>query len=227
MANVEARIKIRGKHYEILVDLDEALKFKAGKGSIQAALQSPHGNVYHDLRKGTTASKEDLIDAFGTQDINEIVRKIIMSGEVQKNQEFRDTEKENKIKQVLNLIIRNSVDQHGRPYTEDRLKRAMDEAKVSIDNRSAEQQISSIVDKLKNVIPIKIETKRIKLTIPAQYTGTVYGLLKDYKESEDWLPNGSLQAVINIPAGMQLDFYDKLNSITHGAVQSQDLAEKS
>jgi len=226
MANVEARLKVKGKHYEILVDLDEALKFKAGKGSIQSALQSPHGNIYHDLRKGTTASKEDLIDAFGTQDAYEIAKKIILSGEVQKNQEFRDTERENKIKQVLNLIIRNSVDQHGRPYTEERLKRALEEAKISIDNRPAEQQLSSIVEKLKNVIPIKLETKKIKLTIPAQYTGQVYGLLKDYKESEDWLPNGSLQAVINIPAGMQIDFYEKLNNITHGAVQSQEIVEK-
>jgi ribosome maturation protein Sdo1 len=52
----------------------------------------------------------------------------------------------------------------------------------------------------------------------------VYGLLKEYKESEEWLANGSLQAILNIPAGMQLDFYDKLNHITHGAIHSEELA---
>jgi len=65
------------------------------------------------------------------------------------------------------------------------------------------------------------------LIIPAQYTGQVYGLFKDYKESEDWLPNGSLQVIINMPAGMQIDFYEKLNSITHGAVHSEELPEKA
>jgi ribosome maturation protein SDO1 len=82
-----------------------------------------------------------------------------------------------------------------------------------------------VVSKLKEVIPIKIETKRIKLTIPAQYTGHTYGLLQEYKESEDWLSNGNLQVILNIPAGLLLDFYDKLNSITHGSVQSQELTK--
>src|SRR3989338_3134492 len=189
MAQVTARIKVKGKHYEILVDLDEALKLKAGEGSVQAALVSP--NIFSELKKGLHVSKADLLDAFGTDDPYQIATKIITSGEVQKNQEFRDAEKENKIKQVISLIIKNAVDQHGRPYTEERLKRAIDECHYSFDNRPAEQQMPQLVEKLKNVIPIKLETKKIKLTIPAQYTGAVYSLLKDYKESENWLANGS------------------------------------
>lgn len=224
MAQVTARIKVKGKHFEILVDLDEALKFKAGKGNLNSALVTP--NIFSDLKKGLHVSKAELIEAFGTEDVNTIATKIITSGEVQKTQEFRDTEKENKIKQVITLIIRNAVDQNGRPYTEDRLKRAIEEVGFAFDNRPAEQQMPHLVDKLKNVIPIRLETKKIKLTIPAQYTGSVYGLLKDYKQSEEWLANGSLSAIINIPAGMQLDFYDKLNNITHGSVQSQEIIEK-
>lgn len=221
MQQVTARIKVKGKHFETLVDLDEALKVRAGKGDIVKALVTP--NIFSNLRDGSHVSKQELMDAFGTQDAYEIAKKIIVSGEVQKTQEFRDAEREAKIKKVINLIIRNSVDQHGRPYTEERLKRALEEAHVIIDNKPAEQQLTSIIEKLTAVIPIKLETKHIKLTIPAQYTGAVYGLLKDYKESENWLSNGSLEAVMNIPAGMQIDFYEKLNNITHGAVQSEDI----
>jgi len=224
MAQVTARIKIKGKHYEILVDLDEALKFKAGKGSIQSAVVTPA--VFSDMKKGLHSPKADLLDAFGTNDSYQIASKIITSGEVQKNQEFRDAEKENKIKQVINLIIRNASDQHGRPYTEERLKRAIEESHYSFDNRTPEQQMPQLIEKLKTIIPIKLETKKIKLTIPAQYTGIVYNILKEYKESESWLPNGSLQAIINIPSGMQIDFYEKLNNLTHGAVQSEDVVEK-
>jgi len=224
MTVVTARYKGKGKHYEIKVDLDEALKIQQGQGDITSALQSPA--IYHDIDKGTTASDSDLKDIFKTTDIQEAAKKIIEKGEVQKTQEFRDSEKEEKIKQITDLILRNAVDQHGNPYTEERIKRAMDEAHINIDKRPAEQQLPEVVSKLKEIIPIKIETKKVKLIIPAQYTGQVYGIINDYKESEEWLNNGSLQAVLNIPSGMQLDFYDKINDIAHGAIQSEELPQE-
>ncbi|MBS3091759.1 ribosome assembly factor SBDS [Candidatus Pacearchaeota archaeon] len=221
MPKVTARIKAKGKHYEISVDLDEALKVRQGKGDVRIAVDVP--KIFSDTRKGTAVSNADLMDAFGTIDPYQVATIIITKGEVQKTQEFRDTEKENKVKQLIQLIIKNAVDQNGRPYTEDRIKRAIEEVHYSIDNRPAEQQVVPLVDALKVAIPIKLEVKRIKLIIPAQYTGNVYGLLKDYKEDEEWLGNGSLQCVLAIPAGMTIDFFDKLNNITHGTVQSQEL----
>ena len=222
MPKVTARIKAKGKHFEIEVDLDEALKVKAGKGDIMSAIAFPR--IFMDLKKGTAAKESDLIEAFGTKEPYEVAKKIIISGEVQKTQEFRDAEKENKIKRVVDLLLRNAVDQNGRPYTEERIKRAIGESHYTFDSRAPEQQLPDLLSKLEKVIPIKIETKRVKLVIPAQYTGQAYGLLKDYKESEEWLANGSLQVILNIPSGMQLDFYDKLNGITHGAVQSEELS---
>jgi ribosome maturation protein SDO1 len=224
MTHVTARIKAKGKPFEIDVDLDEALKVRQGKGDLSVALIAPR--VFVDLKKGLAASNADLTECFGTTDAYEIAKIIITKGEVQKTQEFRDTERENKVKQLIQLILKNAVDQHGRPYTEDRIKRAIDEAHYSIDNKPVEQQVVPLVEALKNVIPIKLDIKKVVLTIPAQYTAQVYGLLKDYKQSEDWLANGSLKAVLNIPAGMTIDFYDKLNHITHGTVQSEDFVEK-
>jgi len=224
MAEVVARTKVKGKHFEISVNLDEALKVKAGKGNLMAALNS--NSIFTDLKKGEIAKNSDLTDAFGTADFHTIAAKIIASGEIQKTQEFREGQREERVKQVINLVLRNAVDQNGRPYTEERIKRAIQEAHYNVDNRPAEQQLSELIERLQTIIPIKIETKRIKIVIPAQYTGQVYGILKDYKESEEWLPDGSLQAILNIPSGMQLDFYDKLNHITHGAVQSEELPEK-
>lgn len=223
MSKVTARIKIKNKHYEIHVNLDEALKVREGKGDIISALDSP--NVFYDINKGTIASNADLKEAFGTTDLYEIAKTIITKGEVQKTQEFRDLEKEKKIKQIIDLIIKNAVDQHNRPFTEERIKTAIQQAHYNFDNRPAEQQLTQIVHKLKEIIPIKITTKKIKLTIPARFTGQVYGILKDYKESEDWLANGDLQVTLNIPPGILIDFYDKLNSITHGAAQSEEISD--
>lgn len=221
MAVVEARMKANGKQFEISVDLDEALKVRAGKGEIMSALQSR--NIFYDLKKGTLASQKDLNEAFATSDVLEIAKQIIMKGEVQKTQEFRDEEREKKIKQVLQLILKNATDQHGRPYTEERLKTAMKDIHYNFDNRPVEKQMFEVIEKLKEIIPIKLETKKIKLTIPARYTGQVYGLLQENKESEEWLANGNLVAIMNIPAGLLLDFYDKLNGITHGAVMSEEV----
>ena len=83
--------------------------------------------------------------------------------------------------------------------------------------------MNDIINKLKEIIPIKIETKKIKLKVPARFTGQAYGMLQEYKESEEWLSNGDLEVVMNIPAGLIIDFYDKINSITHGAVQSSEV----
>jgi ribosome maturation protein SDO1 len=223
MAEVEARITIKGKHYEILVDLGEALKIKNDQGNISSALVSPE--IYHDIKKGTKVSQSDLEDAFGTTDMYEVAKHIIKKGEVQKTQEFRDAEREKKVNKIVSLILKNATDQHGRPYTEERIRRAIDEVHYSFDNRPAEQQMQDIVHKLKDVIPIKIETKRVKLKIPAQFTGQVYGILQEFKESEEWLSSGDLEVIINIPAGLQMDFYDKLNSITHGAIQSEEISQ--
>lgn len=221
MAYVTARIKLKGKQFEIKVDLDEALKVKKGEGDIISALDC--NAIYYDLNKGEVASDSDLENAFGTKELYEVSEKIIKDGEVQKTQEFRDAEQEKKVKQVIDILLRNAVDQHGNPYTEERLRNAIDEVHFNFDNRPAEKLATELVHKLKEIIPIKIETKRIKLTIPAQFTGQVYGLVSDYKEKEEWLSNGDLEVIINIPSGMQIDFYDKLNSATHGAVQSEEL----
>ena len=221
MANVEARIKAKGKQYEISVDVDEALKVKSGEGDVTKALNS--NAIYYDLNKGTVASQSDLKNAFGTIELYEVAKKIMTSGEIQKPQEYRDAEKEAKIKQVVDLILRNAVDQNGNPYTGERIKRAIEEVHYNFDKRPAEQQMYGVVHKLKNIIPIKIETKKIRLVIPARFTGQVYGFLKDFKEKEEWLSNGDLEVIVNLPSGMQLDFYDKLNSITHGAVVSEEL----
>jgi len=221
MANVEARIKVKGKTFEISVDLDEALKVRAGRGNVSSALNSPA--IYTDVKRGMAASNAELNAFFDTDDIYKIAEIIIKKGEVQKNQEFRDAEREKRIKQVVDLILRNAVDQHGRPYTEDRIRKAISEVHFNFDNRSAEQQMPELITKLSGVIPIRVETKKIKLIIPARYSAQIYGMLKDYKESEDWLSNGDLQVVMNIPSGLQVDFYDKLNSVTHGAIVSEEV----
>jgi len=225
MTDVIARIRIKGKDYEVLVNLDKALQLKQGKPiSISEVLS--FDKIFYDSKKGLHASGADLEAAFGTSNVAEVAEKIIKRGEIQVPKEYKDKEREDKKKQIVDFLSRNSVDPRtNAPHTADRISRVMEEAGVNIDNRPMEQQIFGVIDKIKPLLPIKIKTKKLKLRIPAEHTGRVYGIITEYKESEEWLSNGELVVIINLPVGLQESFYDKLNSITHGSAISQELKE--
>ena len=222
MTNTLARIKQGGKHFEIIVDLDKALEFKKS-GSAQDFLEAD--KIFTDSKKGFAASESDLNEAFGTNNSQEIAERIVKNGEVLVGQEHRDEEKDQKFKQVVDFLSNNAVDPQGGSISTERIKSALEEAHVNIKDAPIENQIQEIVSELSKVIPIKIETKKVKLTIPAIHTGKVYGLINQYKEQENWLPNGDLEVNVNIPSGMIMDFYDKLNSLTQGSVLTEEIKE--
>lgn len=222
MANVEARLKIKGKEFEILVDVDKALQFKKGLGSVDNALSTEE--IFYDLKKGLKASSSDLEDAFGSSDVREIAEKIIKQGEIVLPSEYRKKELDSKIKQVVDFLARNAIDPTtNKPITAKRIEEAIELAGIKIENKSIEQQIPAVLTKLKEVLPIKIETKKLKIIVPAVHTGKVYGLLQDYKEKEEWLDDGDLSCIINLPAGLQMEFYDKLNAVTHGSAIVEEI----
>ena len=221
MTNVTARIKKAGKHFEILVNLEDAMKFKRGQSNF---IQAETDEIFRDLKKGDKAPSTDLIEAFGTEDVNEIVRKIVKEGDVLTTQDFRDEEHEKKIKQVVEFLSRNAIDpQTKNPITPERIKSGLEQAHINIKNVPIESQIKEILDALTKVMPIKIETKKVKITIPAMHTGRAYGIVSHYMESENWLNNGDLEVMVNVPAGMIIDFYDKLNSVTHGSALTEEI----
>lgn len=225
MTDTVAKLRVGSKHFEVVVDMDQALKIRKGESDDVGSTLSMN-NIFHNSKTNETAGQSELQEAFGSTDLLEVAERIIKKGELNVTQEHRDSEREQKKKKVVDWFVRNVVDSRsGRPFTPDAISSALDQAGARIDNKPAEQQIKTITEDLKKVIPIKIETKKIIITIPAIYTGKAYGILNEYKEKEDWLGNGDLKAVINIPIGLQMDFYDKLNAITHGAALSEEVKQ--
>jgi ribosome maturation protein SDO1 len=223
MTQTIARIKQRGKHFEIIVDLDEAMKFKKGQSS---NFEPEDDRIFSNSKRGEVASNSDLMFSFGTTDSSEIIKKIIKEGEILVSQEYRDEEREKKIKQVVDFLSRNSINpQTGKPHTPDRIQRALEEANVNIKNTPIDNQINSIIEEISKIIPIKIETKKIRIKVPAIYTGKAYSIINPYKEEENWMNDGSLEVIISIPAGMIMDFYDRLNSVTHGSAIAEEIKE--
>lgn len=224
MTQTLARIKKTGKNFEIMVNLDEALKFKKGE---VPSIEAEGDRVFTDSKKGQVPSESELKNAFGTTDVSEIAKTIVKDGEVQTTQEHRDAEQEQRFKQAVDFLARNAVDpQTKNPHTPERIKSALEQAHVNIKNTPIENQIKEIVEQVSKIIPIKLETKKVKVIIPAIHTGKAYGTINQYKEDERWLDNGDLEVIVSVPSGIIMDFYDKLNSMTQGSVVTEEMKDE-
>ncbi len=221
MTETTARIKRGGKHFEILVDLDEALKVLKNEGDINQAVLTD--DIFYNLKSGEHASKEDLMEQFNTVDFSQVALKIIKSGEIVRTTDSMKEDVDKKYKQVVDFLVKNAVSPEGRPYTPDRIMKALHEARINVKNKPIESQINEIMDHLIKILPIKIETKKVKLKISAQHTGKVYGIVKEFLKEENWQNSGDLECVIEVPSGLILEFYDKVNDATHGSVLSEEV----
>ena len=65
------------------------------------------------------------------------------------------------------------------------------------------EQMKGVVESLRIILPLKSEKIRLQVRVAAQYTGQAIGVLKNYGEiiKEDWLADGTLSALVEIPAG--------------------------
>ncbi|MBI2110039.1 ribosome assembly factor SBDS [Candidatus Woesearchaeota archaeon] len=232
MVNVDqaviARIKKEGKVFEILVDCDKALELRRGKPvGIDDVLAADI--IFKDAKKGDKASEHDLQNIFKTIDARDIALKIIKEGDVQLTAKHRAKEQEEKRKRIIEIIHRNAIDpQTGLPHPPQRIDNAMNEAKVRVDEyKSAEAQIEEVLSKLKPIIPIKFETRELQVVIPAQYSGLCYGFLKKHKLLKDeWQNDGSLMALVEIPAGVSEEFENGINKMTHGEADIKIIGRK-
>jgi|SRR3989344_363346 len=221
MTSTLARIKKAGKHFEIMVDTDNALKVKKGLSNF---VEAEGDRIFTDVKKGNAAPSADLMAAFGTTDVAQIAVMIVKGGEVQVNQEHRDAEYDKKIKQVVDFLVTNAIEpKSGHPHTPERIKLALEQAHVNVKNGPIEGQIPEIMEAISSIIPIRIETRKVRITIPAMHTGKAYGVVSQYKENENWKDNGDLEVVVSVPAGILIDFYDKLNSVTHGSALTEEI----
>ena len=136
---------------------------------------------------------------------------------------------EEKKRQIINLISRNSVDPKTNiPHPPQRIENAMNEAKVQVDiGKSVKEQIPKIVSQIKKLIPISMEKIKIAVKIPATYAGKATAVLHKYGiQKEEWQRDGSLIAVLELPAGIKQELFSELNSITHGDFESKLVEEK-
>ncbi|MBL7056066.1 ribosome assembly factor SBDS [Candidatus Woesearchaeota archaeon] len=226
---VIARLKTHGQNFEILVDCNNAISLREGKNiDIKDVLAAQ--KVFADAKKGLEASEGAMQQIFESSDAEDVAKKIIEKGEIQLTAEYRNNLKETKRKKILDIIHKNGVDPKTHlPHPIIRLENAFEEAKVHIDEFiSVDKQVQAILDKLKPILPIKFEVKEIEVKISPEYAGKSYAAVKSFGTilKESWQDSGYYVAVLEMPGGLEQEFYDKLNDVCHGEVEVKVLKTK-
>jgi ribosome maturation protein SDO1 len=213
------RYSFEGEKFEILVKPDPALEYRLGKRKdISSILVSDE--IYSDSSKGTRASSEKLLKAFKTEDATAIAERIMQKGELNLTTDQRRKMTSEKRKQIVNFISRTYVDPKSHlPHPPLRIEQAMEDGRVSIDpHKSVDEQVKEIVEKLRSIIPLKSENLVLEITVPAQFAAQSFSVLKSAGtlQKEEWQSNGSLKAILEIPAAARPNVIDRLGSITKG-----------
>ena len=213
------RYSFSGDKFELLVKPDPAFDYKSGKiTEISKVLVSDE--IYTDSNKGTRATNEKLEHVFKTNDLTKIAEIILKKGELNLTTEQRKKMMSEKRKQLVTFIVKTYVDPRSHlPHPPLRIEQAMDDSRVSIDPfKSADEQIKDVVEKLRSIIPLKSENIVLEILVPAQFVAQSYTVLKSTGtlKKEDWQPNGSLKAILEIPAAARPNVIDRLGSITKG-----------
>ena len=214
-----ARITKDNEHFEVLVKPQKALDFRMGKiAGITEVLAAE--TVFSDANKGTKPSEENLRKAFGTTDSLKIAETILTKGTLQVTTEQRRKMIEDKRKQIVDFISRQSVDPRTNlPHPPTRIENAMEQVRYSIDPfKPVEEQAKEIIKLLRIILPLKMEQITVGVTIPAEHSARAYGTIKGFGtiRHEEWRANGSWYGVLEMPAGVYAPFLNKLGEITKG-----------
>lgn len=229
---VTAKLDKSGLELQILVDPEIALRFREERGTIPLDLDellAVEGIFVGPARDGDKASTEQMMKAFETTDLLEAVKIILLKGDLQLTTDQRRRMVERKKKLIIQHIARNAINpQTKAPHPPARIEMAMDEARIHLDPfKSVEAQVQDVLKAIRPLIPIRIETVQVAVKFPAVHAGKAQATLHGWGEVKQsaWQEDGSYIAVIEIPGGMQTEFYSELNKRTQGEVETRLVKE--
>ena len=223
---VIARVERSGEKFEVLVKPGAVQRLRDGK-DVDILAELAIDEVFRDAHKGSKASEEKMNELFGTTEPLAVAKQIILKGEIQLTTEQRREMLEVKRKQIVQYIAANAINpQTGAPHPPLRIEIAMEEAKVHVDPfKGLEVQVKDVLDALRPLIPIRFEKVRIAVRLSAEDGAKCYGDLKTFGTilKEECQPSGAWIGIVEMPAGMQTDFLERLNAKTKGNVETRTL----
>lgn len=221
---IVAKYESHGETFEILIDPKAVQLMKEGK-EINLIDYLVIDTIFKNAKKGTHPLEEKVKEIFGTTDPIAVAKAIVLKGEVQLTTEQRHIMQEAKRKGIISHIARNAINpQTGGPHPPARIEAAMEEARVRIDAfKPVEVQVKDVVDALRPLLPIRFEQIKIATHLSGEDYGRCYEDITHFGKllKEEWQKDGSWIGLVEMPAGMQGEYLDRLNAKTRGNVQTK------
>ncbi|MBO4763653.1 MAG: ribosome assembly factor SBDS [Candidatus Methanomethylophilaceae archaeon] len=216
---IMARLESHGETFEILLDPKVVDLVKQGK-EFDIVEYMAVEEVFKNASKGTKPSEDKIKEAFGTDDIGEIARKIVEKGEIHITAEQRKEMLEAKKQQVIAFIAANAINpQTHTPHPPLRIQLALEEAKFHVDPfKPLQKEIDEAMKLLRPLLPIRFEKARIAVKLNGADYGRCYDDIIHYGivEREEWTADGSWIGVMEVPGGLTNEIADKLKHKTKG-----------
>ena len=223
---VIARYETGGNRFEILIDPESAKDYKDGDDIDWEDAIAADG-IWTDSAKGDRAPDNLVSDAFGTTNLIEIYKRILVEGTIQLTSQQRNEMVDQKRKQIIAHVVANAMNpQTGGPHPPQRIENAIDETRFSIDPiESVEKQVEKLIKSIKPLIPISFEKVKVAVKIQAIYVGKCYGQISSLAniQSEEYQKDGSWIGMLEMSAASFVKLEDILGSLTKGTAETKML----
>ncbi|MHA1482919.1 MAG: ribosome assembly factor SBDS [Candidatus Heimdallarchaeaceae archaeon] len=224
------RYEKHGRRYELLVNPEPAWLFIQGE-EVEIDDIFEVYIVYENISRGVKATQDDLDVAFEGLTDREIAIKILKEGKLQLTISQRNEILKDKRIEIVDFIHIHCINpRENTPIPKDRIENAILDLGVNISYKDdVKSQALEVIDLLKPIMPIRLESVKLAVKIPPSYTGALYGFVISAGNlvQEEWLSDGSLAVVVNIPSGTQADFLEQITSKTKGKAQVKILERMS
>ena len=216
---VLARYEYGGKRYEILIDPTLVDAYRTNAESVDLDNLLATDEIWHDARAGERPTSEDLHNAFGTDNLDDCVSKIMNQGSIQLTTAQRKKRIITMRTAIIHRISSTAIDPRTKmPHPPSRIENALEESRYSIDPfLSIDRQVNDAIKVMRPLIPLKFATARLAFRIPGVEYGAVQSILRELVVKDEWLANGDWACVVDVPAGSKIDLMGEIAKRSKGS----------
>ncbi|KAJ2060678.1 hypothetical protein GGI17_003557 [Coemansia sp. S146] len=163
------RLRKGGKRFEVACYKNKVTEWRTGvEKDIDEVLQIHQ--IYVNVSKGQVAKTEELRKCFNTEDVDEVIKEVLLKGEQQVSDKERHHQLDNMLRDIATVVAEKCVNPATQqPYTVTMIEKIMADIHYSVNpNRSAKQQALDVIKQIQeqNTVPISRAQMRIRISMP-------------------------------------------------------------
>lgn len=202
---------------------------------LEVAIERVQKKLQRELTEDEKKKLEEELSKWNDEKVHYEAAKIILEkGFVKIPEPIRDKLIEEKMSEILRYLQKYAVNPAtNAPYPSQQLEDALKKVRalkgVKLDPLlDIKELIPIVIKSLQEILPIKLEIITVRINIPAEFVGPLYGKLANLGTftEQQWLEDGSLRAVVEVPAGVFLQFNNLITNTTRGQAKIEILSRK-